>query len=399
MTSRRVLSSAALALAALISSCGHAPPKKTAAPAFMRVGVEGLAFDDDLPAGSLIAAVDESLKILGRGNHGVDFAFGDRTVSRMEIAQTLSRLRDIFAGEPDPEKRGRMIAEEFEAYARTETGGPLTVTGYYQPVIKGSRSRNGVFIWPIYRAPDDLVTADLGRFQPDLAGRKITGRVENGRLLPYPDRAAIDEGGALAGKGLEIAWVADPFDLFILHVQGSGVVEFEDGSRICVNYSAANGHAYRSVGGALVETGEIPPESQSINAIRKWLDAHPDKAGWLLHQNRSYVFFREMDDGPYGSTGAKLEAGRSAAFDPAFFPEGGVGWMVVNLPEIVDGQMTGARRAARFIFNHDRGGAIKGPGRADLFMGQGRAAADMAGYMKREGSAFFLIKKRGRPAF
>jgi membrane-bound lytic murein transglycosylase A len=356
-----------------------------------------LSFDDDLSAESLIAAVDESLKAVARKNHGADFVFGDRTVSTAQIAETLSRLREIFAGEPDPEKRRRMIAEQFDAYARSETGGSASITGYYQPVLKASRTKSDEFKWPIYRLPDDLVTADLGLFHSDLKGRKITGRVENKKLLAYYDRAAIDGGGALAGRGLEIAWVADPFDLFILHVQGSGVAEFEDGSRIYVNYSAVNGHAYQSVGRILVETGEIPKEAQSITAIKKWLDAHPDKAGWLLHQNKSYVFFREMNDGPFGSTGAKLVSGRSAAFDPAFFPEGATAWMVVNLPEIVDGEALGYKKTARFVFNHDRGGAIKGPGRADLFVGQGKAAGDMAGYMKQEGSVFFLIKKGDKP--
>ncbi|MBF0635001.1 MAG: MltA domain-containing protein, partial [Nitrospinae bacterium] len=186
------------------------------------------------------------------------------------------------------------------------------------------------------------------------------------------------------------------FDLFILHVQGSGVVEFEDGTRTYVNYAAVNGHAYRSVGRILVENGEIPQEAQSINAIKKWLDAHPDKVAWLLGQNKSYVFFRDMSDGPFGSTGAKLVPGRSAAFDPAFFPEGGAAWMIVNLPEIADGQVTGFRKTARFVFNHDRGGAIKGPGRADLFVGQGRGAAEIAGYMKQDGAVIFLVKKRGQ---
>lgn len=399
MMLRRVSFSLALGITTLVSACGHVPPKKTVAPVvpmFEKVSMEGLSFDDDLPAESLIAALDESLKAIARKNHGADFLFGDKTVSPAQIAETLSRLREIFAGEPDPAKRRRMIAEEFDAYARAETGGSAAITGYYQPVLKASRTKSDALIWPIYRAPDDLVTAELGLFHSDLKGRKITGRVESKKVIPYHDRAAIDRDGALAGKGLEIAWVADPFDLFILHVQGSGVVEFEDGLRRYVNYAAANGHSYQSVGRILVENGEIPKEAQSINAIRKWLDAHPDKAGWLLDQNKSYVFFREMDDGPFGSTGAKLVAGRSTAFDPAFFPEGGAAWMTVNLPEIADGEAPGFRKTARFVFNHDRGGAIKGPGRADLFVGQGRAAADVAGYMKQEGTVVFLIKKNGQ---
>jgi membrane-bound lytic murein transglycosylase A len=363
---------------------------------FERVSVESLSFDDDLSAESFIAAVDESLKAVARKNHGADYVFGDMTVSSAQIAETLSRLREIFTGEPDPAKRRRMIAQEFDAYSRSETGGSVAITGYYQPVLKASRSKSDTFKWPLYRTPDDLVTADLGLFHSDLKGRKIIGRVENKKILPYHDRAAIDGSGALADKGLEMAWVADPFDLFILHVQGSGVVEFEDGSRRYVNYSAANGHAYQSVGRILVESGEIPKEAQSINAIRKWLDGHPDKVGWLLNQNKSYVFFREMNDGPFGSTGAKLVPGRSAAFDPAFFPEGGAAWMTANLPEIADGEVTGFRKTARFVFNHDRGGAIKGAGRADLFTGQGRAAADMAGYMKQEGTVIFLIKKKSK---
>lgn len=400
MMLRRVSFSIALGLTTLVSACGHVPPKKTitpTAPIFEKVSMESLSLDDDMPAESLIAAVDESLKAVARKNNSAGFVFGDMTVSSAQIAETLSRLREIFAGEPDPVKRKRIIAEEFDAYARAETGGPVAITGYYQPVLKASRTKRDEFKWPIYRLPDDLVTADLGLFHSDLKGRKITGRVENKKILPYHDRAAIDGGGALADKGLAIAWVADPFDLFILHVQGSGVAQFEDGSSIYVNYSAANGHAYQSVGRILVETGEIPKEAQSINTIKKWLYNHPDKVGWLLHQNKSYVFFREMGDGPFGSTGAKLVSGRSAAFDPAFFPEGATAWMVVNLPEIVDGEALGYKKTARFVFNHDRGGAIKGPGRADLFVGQGKAAGDMAGYMKQDGSVFFLIKKGNKP--
>ena len=399
MMSRLGSFSVALAIATLFSACGHLPPKKTVAPeapAFAPVSVESLSFDDDLSAESFAAAVDESLKALARKKQDTEFSFGERMVSTALIAESLSRLREIFAGEPDPVKRRRMIIEEFDAYARSETGGSTAITGYYQPVLKASGAKSETFKWPIYRVPDDLVTADLGLFHTDLKGRKVTGRVESKKLVPYHDRAAIDGAGVLAGKGLEIAWVGDPFDLFILHVQGSGVVEFEDGARTYVNYSAVNGHAYRSVGRILVETGEITQEAQSMNAIKKWLDAHPGKVAWLLNQNKSYVFFRDMNDGPFGSTGAKLVPGRSAAFDPAYFPEGGAAWMTVNLPEIVDGQVTGYKKTARFVFSHDRGGAIKGPGRADLFIGQGRGAAEIAGYMKQEGTVVFLVKKKGK---
>lgn len=401
MMLRRVSFSFALGLTTLFSACGHLPPKKTVAPeapSFALVSVEGLSFDDDLSTESFVTAVDESLKALARKKQDAEFSFGERTVSTAVIAESLSRLREIFADEPDPLQRRRVISEEFDAYARSETGGSTAITGYYQPLLKASRTKSDVFKWPIYRAPDDLVTADLGLFHADLKGRKVTGRVESKKLVPYHDRAAIDGAEALAGRGLEMAWVADQFDLFILHVQGSGVVEFEDGSRTYVNYAAVNGHAYRSIGRALVENGEISQEAQSINAIKKWLDAHPDKVAWLLGQNKSYVFFRDMSDGPFGSTGAKLVPGRSAAFDPAYFPEGGAAWMTVNLPEIADGQVTGYRKTTRFVFSHDRGGAIKGPGRADLFIGQGSGAAEIAGYMKQDGAVVVLVKKNGLAA-
>lgn len=244
----------------------------------------------------------------------------------------------------------------FRPWRVTGSGGSL-FTGYFEPLLAGSRTRTGPWLWPIYRKPDGL--------------------------SPLPDRAAIDA-GALDGMGLELLWVDDPVDAFFLHVQGSGRVRLEDGSEVLLGYAGGNGHPYTSIGKELIRRGEIAADDISMASIRAWLASRPDEAAGLLALNRSYVFFRELEgEGPVGAQGVPLTPGRSLAVDDAFFAYGVPLWLETTLPDGAPWQ--------RLMIAQDTGSAITGAVRGDIFFGAGDWAARMAGAMKSSGRAWVLL--------
>lgn len=270
-------------------------------------------------------------------------------------------------------------------------------TGYYEPVLQGARQPDGRYRHALYRRPPDLVSVDLGAFADDLAGRRVAGRIEGGRLLPYPDRAAI-EAGALTGRGLELVWVDDPVALFFLQIQGSGRVVLEDGQTVRVGYEDQNGRAYRAIGRDLVEAGELTREAVSLQAIRAWLLAHPDRAADLMNRNASYVFFKELGPvtgplGPPGAQGVPLTPGRSIAVDRRHVPLGTPVWLETTAP-----YPDGERPLRRLMIAQDTGGAIKGPIRGDVFWGTGAAAEHTAGHMKASGRWWLLLPRAAAPA-
>jgi membrane-bound lytic murein transglycosylase A len=250
-------------------------------------------------------------------------------------------------------------------------------TGYYEPELAGCRAQGPSCGVPIYRRPPELVTVELGAFRPELKGQRIAGKVERGRLVPFPSRAEIDK-GALAGRSLELAYAADPIELFFLEIQGSGRLKLPDGSIMRLGYDGQNGHAYVPIGRVLLERGalERPVTMQSIKA---WLRGSPEKAAAVLEENPSYVFFRELSgEGPVGAQGVALTPGRSLAVDRRFLPLGAPVWLD-----------TGEMR--RLLVAQDTGGAIKGPVRGDVFWGAGAEAEARAGAMQDEGRIWLLV--------
>ena len=269
-------------------------------------------------------------------------------------------------------------------------------TGYYEPRLQGSRVRDGRYRYPLYRRPADLVSVDLGQFDPELQGRRVAGRVEEGRLVPYADRAAIDR-GALAGRDLELLWVDDPVDRFFLEIQGSGQIEMPDGAITRVGYADQNGRPYRAIGKDLIEIGAIPREQVSMQAIRAWLEANPGQAPAMMAKNGSYVFFRETQGqagapGPVGAQGVPLTPGRSLAVDRKFLPLGAPLWLDTTSPD-----PAGERPLRRIVIAQDTGGAIRGPVRGDVFWGAGPQAAALAGAMKSPGRLFILLPRELTP--
>lgn len=261
-------------------------------------------------------------------------------------------------------------------------------TGYYEIEVDGDLAPDDTYNVPIYRKPPDQVAVDLGEFDPALAGRSLVGRVENGRLRPYHARRAIQQ-GALDGRGLELVWLDDPLDAFMLQVQGSGRVHLRDGRVTRIGYAGNNGYPYRSIGRELIRRGELDADEASWQGIRRWMEKNPGKAEDLLAVNQRYIFFEEIvGDGPIGAEGVALIAGRSLAVDPRYIPLG--------LPLWLDTLRPGAdnQPLRRLVVAQDAGAAIKGPVRGDFFWGTGDAALEQAGRMKHQGRYYLLLPRR-----
>lgn len=267
-------------------------------------------------------------------------------------------------------------------------------TGYYEPLLQGSRQRSDTFATPLLRRPDDLLIVNLDTFDPKLKGKRIRGRIEKQRLVPYPDRAAI-ENSTPEPDGV-IAWVDDPIDAFFLHIQGSGRVRLEDGTMLRVGYAEQNGRKYVAIGRELIRNGEVARRDMSMQAIRAWLKANPDKAQALMNTNPSYIFFHELKGpGPLGSLGVPLTPGRSLAIDRRLLPLGVPFWLDTKAPSAdPDGPDTILRR---LMVAEDTGGAIRGGLRGDVFWGHGRDAAEIAGRMKHQGRLTVFLPKDVSP--
>ncbi|MDH3596739.1 MAG: murein transglycosylase A [Rhodospirillales bacterium] len=271
-----------------------------------------------------------------------------------------------------------------------EVAGPDTAeglfTGYYEAELRGALRPEGVYRWPLFTLPEDLVTVDLDLFRADLQGERIYGRVQNGRLVPYYSREEIDD-GALTGRGLELLWVDDPVDAFFLHVQGSGRVTLPDGSTMRVGFAGSNGRTFYAIGRALVDEGKVPRNRASMQGIRTWLRGNPQKAAAVMQRNSRYIFFRRIDgEGPIGAQGVALTAGRSLAVDPSFLPLGAPVWLDTTWP-------ASDRPLRRLMVAQDSGSAIKGPVRGDFFWGAGEPALAQAGRMRQRGTYYLLLPK------
>ena len=267
-------------------------------------------------------------------------------------------------------------------------------TGYYQPVIEASLVPTAEYAYPIYGKPSDLITAEQVTLTPTPTKEKIVGRVQGESWKPYYSRREIDEEGSLRGRGYEIAWVKNPIELFFLHIQGSGLLQLQDGRRLLVGYAGANGRPYRSIGRLLIDRGKIPREEMSMQRLRLYLTDHPDERSEILTYNERYVFFRFLPEGPLGNLEVPLTPDRSIATDARLFPKGALAFIVSRRPIInTAGQLVGWQPFSRFVLNQDTGGAILGPQRVDLYFGSGAEAEAAAGFMNSQGKLYFLSLK------
>lgn len=315
-----------------------------------------------------------------------------------QVLRTRDVWRDVCAvalqlAKPDRNMARRFFEAHFSPYQVSSADGVADglITGYYEPLLRGSRKPTQRFRFPLYGVPDDLLVIDLAEQHPELKGLRLRGRLDGRRIVPYYDRAQI-EGGAAAVRGRELVWVDDAIELFFLQIQGSGRIQLEGGEWLRVGYADQNGHPYRSIGRLLVERGELSLERASMQGIKAWARQHPARVQELLNQNASYVFFRELPaqpGGPPGALGVPLTAQRSLAIDPRHVPLGAPVYIATTWPNT-------AKPLNRLMIAQDTGGAIRGAVRADFFWGFGDEAAREAGRM-RQTLRLWLLWPTGAP--
>ena len=333
-------------------------------------------------------------------NHGDAWAGFLKSCQKLSHQQwqQVCDLAEISGDLSDSEAR-KFFESHFEVrpvYAKDgETMG--LITGYYEPLLHGSWEQSEEYQYPLYGVPEDLLVVDLGAVYPQLKGMRLRGKLVGNKVVPYHDREQLDDDQELL-QDAEILWVNNPVDLFFLHVQGSGLVELADGSIAAVGYAEQNGHPYRSIGGVLIDMGELQKDEVTLFTIRDWLQSNPDRLNEVLSKNPSYVFFELRDaraDGPIGALNVALTPRRSIAVDRNVIPLGAPVWLQTTLPNEEQSPLN------QLMLAQDTGGAIKGHVRADVFWGRGDEAEKMAGSMKQPGELFvllprgFLIKSNG----
>ena len=395
MPKRRLIIVILLGLSFLL---GCVPPRPTepVGPAMVRVDpADWPDLTDDLDPDSLATALEASRTYLRRLPPDRTFQYGKDVYTAAHLLESLDVFGTIYRTIAQGTSLKDVLRNHFILYRSVgdEVGGRVLCTGYYEPLLHGSLKPGGPYRWPLYGRPADLIDVDLGAFSKELNGQSLRGRIEGNRLIPYHTRKQIDREAALDGRGLELVWVDDPVDLFFLHIQGSGRVALEDGQIFQVGYAGANGRPYRSIGALMIERGLVGRDDMSMQAIKAWLRGHPDETTLILEENESYIFFRILENGPLGNINVPLTPGRSAALDHRIFPRGALAWISSRRPVTLDGQVTGWRNFSRFVLVQDTGGAIRGPGRLDLFFGHGPDAEAAAGRMKEKGDLFFPVLK------
>lgn len=385
-----------MTLLALVAACATTGPPPTPTPQnILRVVPEGdwPLLLDDLDARGFFQAAESSLGYLRKVSPNKQFTFGPYRMNAAQMAAMLEDLKDLLYRQPDPVSRSEALQRDYvllESVGR-DGRGEVLMTGYYEPVLQARRQAQGSFQYPVYALPEDLVWIDLRQFGDQYPAKRLVGQVNNHRVRPYPDREAIDFSNVIQGKAEVLGYVSDPVEVFFLHIQGSGQLEFEDGARRRVGYASSNGQPYRSIGKMLLNKKLMEPGSMSMQGIKAFLEANPRYLRQVLSHNPSYVFFRPLPvvGGPLGCFGQPLTGGRSVATDRRLFPGLAMAYITGERPA----PGGGTEPLARFVFNQDTGGAIRGPGRLDLFFGSGPQAGELAGRMKHKGKLYFFFPR------
>jgi membrane-bound lytic murein transglycosylase A len=378
----------AVALAAGCSSTENGPewgrPLPEGAPALIPLGP-----DDPWPEFAadwrnkdrILRALERSIEWTGKPSAPRYFPIEGVTHER--AMASLQRFRELLASSASAEEFDAALESEFQVYKSAGwdgSGGGVLFTGYCTPILDGSTEPTDEYRYPLYGLPSDLVKDKEGN---------ILGQQTAGGLQPYPDRATIERGGLLEGQGLELAWLRDPLDAFIAHVNGSAFIRLPDGSLYKLGYAGKNGQPYTSLRKELIEDGRIEADGANLQTLRDWAAGNPDELPDYLHRNASYVFFTPIQGNPRGSLNVEVSAERSLATDKTLFPRGAVCFVDTR----VGGQRGGGRSFRHFMFDQDTGGAIRTAGRADIYLGSGATAERLAGTTEQQGQLYYLFLK------
>jgi len=351
------------------------------------------AFHDDLDRQSLLQAANRQATYLQGLPPKNALILAGHAYSPQQLLDSIKYFIQIVEQTNTSQDIGKILQKTFKVYQATGKNkgpvfGQMLVTGYYEPIFEGSLRRENPFLYPLYTQPADLICR-----KRSLVDKTGTGRFKDSAPLPYWTRAEIETRNILAGN--ELVFLKDPFEAFLLHVQGSGKIHLRDGSLRAVCYAASNGQPYRSIGKLLVDEKKMSLAEATLPAIEGYLRKHPGDMMRILHSNPRFIFFRWGDNaGPRGSNNILLTVGRSIAIDQHVLPPGTIGFLISRRPEFdKEGRLVKWLPLQRFVFPQDSGAAIQGAGRVDLFLGDSNEAMLSAGLMKEEGTLYFLLKK------
>ncbi|MFM7481708.1 MAG: murein transglycosylase A [Candidatus Methylopumilus sp.] len=315
-----------------------------------------------------------------------------RSCSVLKQKDAWKKVCDLAEDIKDPsdENIKNYFKKYFNLYSATNMDGSDTgtITGYYQPILKGSKFKTSHYKVPLYTTPKDLITVDLSEVYPELKSKRLRGKLAGNKLIPYLSRAEIDgQGSPLAGN--EIVWVEDPVEAFFLEIQGSGIIQLDNGEAMQIGYADQNGYPFKAIGSTLVQKKEITMTEASMEGIKNWARKNITKLREFLNMNASYVFFRKLPNdlpGPIGALGVSIEAERSVAIDPKFVPLGAPIFLSTTQPNTNE-------PLERLMVAQDTGGAIRGGVRADFYWGSGDEAGRKAGSMKQQGKIWTLLPR------
>jgi membrane-bound lytic murein transglycosylase A len=331
----------------------------------------------------ILPALDRSIDWMKKPSAAGHFPI--EGVSHERATRSLERFRALLATSASADEFRRAVDREFTIYKSAGwdgRGGGVLFTGYCTPILDGSRERTELYCYPLYGLPPDLVK--------DKAGNVLGQRMPDGSLSPtYPDRRAIDQGGLLRGKDLELVWMKDPLDAFLAQVQGSAVIRLPDGSKFHLGFAGHNGRKYTSLRNELVRDGKISDDDANLVTMRQWAAAHPVEVPKYLARNERYVFFTPIEGNPRGSLNVEVTGERTLATDKLLFPRGGV----VFVDTTIGNARSAGKRFSQFMLDQDTGGAIRTAGRADIYLGVGPSAERLAGTTQAEGQLYYLFLK------
>ncbi len=329
-------------------------------------------------------AIARSLDYLAKPSSQRYFPYGE--ISRDHAVASLRAFDALLASNQPPSQMNLMIRQQFDVYTSVgwDNQGTVLFTGYYTPIFDGSPVQTERFRYPLYRAPAGLVKDEEGNPQ----GIKMP----DGALQPVADRAHLESSGTL--HGLELVWLADKFEAYVAQVQGSAKLRMPNGQIKTYGYAANNGYKYESVGEALVKDGKVASKDLSLQWMIRYFHANPGQLDSYITRNPRFVFFAESDGPPRGCLNEPVTTWRTIATDKTIFPRACLAMAKTQLPQAVGGSVQRAPYI-NFACDQDAGGAIRAPGRCDIYMGEGDSAADLAGRTKEEGRLYYLFLKTG----
>lgn len=325
---------------------------------------------------NVLEAIDRSLSYMAKPSSEQFYPYGG--ITHEQAVKSLQELRKLFASGLAPGQMNTVLREKFDTYISVgcDDQGTVLFTGYYTPIFDGSPLRTDYFRYPLYKMPADLLKG------PD--GTILGQQGKNGQIRPYPDREEIQKTGML--EGYELVWLGDPFEVYIVHVQGSAKIRMPDGHIETVAYAANNGREYKSIRHKLIADGKFTEKNINMKAMIDYFSARPDEVDMYVNENPRFIFFRKDDGNPRGSLNEPVTPMRTIATDKAIYPRAMFAFADVNLEEDVG-----------FVLDQDAGGAIRAAGRCDVYIGVGDQAGELAGRTYREGSLYYLFVKPEAP--